>query len=151
MAFLDPSKPIATCVSPDCTDCPVAERVHCHFRPRDLIRFLLISLPAFFTAGAGILAFGALPLVIWILLCFGSFGFVEIRVMCSHCPHYAESGFTLVCWANHGSPKLWKYRPDPMSPGELSVFFSGLCLVWGFPLPFLILGGQWTFLALFGF
>ncbi|GAJ20475.1 unnamed protein product, partial [marine sediment metagenome] len=25
---------------------------------------------------------------------------------------------TLKCWANYGSPKLWKYRPGPMSLNE---------------------------------
>jgi hypothetical protein len=44
----------------------------------------------------------------------GCFGLLEIRVMCSHCPHYAEAGRLLKCWANYGSPKLWAYRPGPM-------------------------------------
>ena len=35
----------------------------------------------------------------------------------------AETGTkTLKCWANYGSPKLWKYRPGPMSLAEKTVF-----------------------------
>lgn len=149
MAFRDPLKPIATCVATECTDCPVAAVVHCHFRPRELAHFLLISLPGFIIGGTGVLIIGAWPLAVWIVIILGFFGLLEIRVMCSHCPHYAEEGRTLGCWANHGSPKLWKYRPGPMSPIEKLLFLGGLVVVWGYPLPFLTIGEQWLFLALY--
>jgi len=54
MLFLDPNKPIATCVSKSCTGCPVEEKLHCHFTPKDLIHFLLITLPSFLIGGAGV-------------------------------------------------------------------------------------------------
>jgi hypothetical protein len=79
------------------------------------------------------------------------FGFIEIRVMCSHCPHYAENGSSLGCWANHGSPKLWKYRPGPMSTTENLAFFGGLVVVWGYPVTFFIIGGLWFLLILYVF
>jgi hypothetical protein len=79
----------------------------------------------------------------------GFFGFIEIRVMCSHCPHYAEEGKSLKCWANYGSPKLWKYRPGPMSAKEKTVFFGGLVAVFGYPLGFFINGGLWYLLGLY--
>jgi len=63
--------------------------------------------------------------------------------MCSHCPHYAEPGGSLQCWANYGSPKLWKYRPGPMSGMEKAVFWGGFAAVWGYPLIFLLVGMQW--------
>lgn len=70
------------------------------------------------------------------------FGFIEIRVMCSHCPHYAESPTSLKCWANYGSPKLWQYRPGPMSLVEKAVFFIGFAIVWGYPALLLMTGKQ---------
>lgn len=149
MAFPDPSLPIATCVARDCSDCQVAAVVHCHFGPRDLANFLLISMPGFVIGGAGVLTPGTFPLVIWIAIIVAFFGFLEIRVMCSHCPHYAENGYTLGCWANHGAPKLWKYRPGPMSTIEKSVFFGGLVTVWVYPLPFLILAERWVLFGLY--
>ena len=88
-------------------------------------------------------------LLVWLGLIVGFFGFVEIRVMCSHCPHYAEEGNTLRCWANYGSPKLWKYRPGPMNSLEKVVFFAGFALVWGYPVPFMFFAST-TFL-LFGY
>ena len=149
MAFLVPTVPIATCDASDCTECPVADSIQCHFRPAELAHFLLISMPAFLVGGAGVLEAGLTPLVIWIAVIVGFFGFVEIRVMCSHCPHYAEEGATLKCWANHGSPKLWKYRPGPMSTAEMVVFFGGFVVVWGYPLSFFVVGGLWLLLGLY--
>ena len=149
MAFLDPSTPIATCNAADCRNCPTADSIHCHFRPMELFHFLLISYPPFLIGGAAVLNIGFMPLAIWIGVIISFFGFVEIRVMCSHCPHYAEKGSTLSCWANHGSPKLWKYRPGPMSLAEKAVFIGGLIVVWGYPLPFFIIGEIWFQLGLY--
>jgi hypothetical protein len=143
-AFLDPTKPIATCIRESCQNCPVATRVHCHFQGSDLTHFLISMLPAFVTAGMGIVHVGWLWLLPWIAICLAYFGLLEIRVMCSHCPHYAEPGNSLKCWANYGSPKLWKYRPGPMSGAETFWFYAV-----GYPLTFLLLDMQWTLLLLY--
>ncbi len=138
MKFLDPEKPLATCVSKTCDSCEAGKNLHCHFTQKDLIHFLLISFPPFILGGAGIFHFNGWWLIPWLIIVVGFFSFVEIRVMCSHCPHYAEKGNSLQCWANYGSPKIWKYRPGPMTIGEKIVFLSGFALVWGAPLFFLI-------------
>lgn len=106
-------------------------------------------MPAFLVGGAGVLALGLIPLIIWIAMIVSFFGFIEIRVMCSHCPHYAEEGSSLRCWANYGSPKIWKYRPGPMSTVEKTVFFGGLAAVFGYPLGFFIASGLWYLLGLY--
>lgn len=149
MSFLDPNKPTATCTAADCNDCPVDEVLHCHFRPMELLHFLVLCAPAFIIGGAGVFFYNLWFFIVWIAIIIGYFGFLEIRVMCSHCPHYAEQGKSLQCWANHGSPKLWKYRPGPMSGLETMGFFGGMILVWGYPLPFLVLLGSWLMLALY--
>lgn len=105
--------------------------------------FLVISLPPFLLGGTGIYNQSVWLLVFWILLVVAFFGFIEIRVMCSHCPHYAEAASSLKCWANYGAPKLWKYRPGPMSILEKIVFFGGFVIVWGYPLVVLTVSGQW--------
>jgi hypothetical protein len=128
----------------------VHNRLQCHFQGRDLARFLVIAFPPFIVGGMGIAQQSGWYLIPWIILCLSYFGFIEIRVMCSHCPHYAEPGTgSLQCWANYGSPKLWKYRPGPMSAGEKSVFFVGLALIASYPFVFLVLGRQWWLLILF--
>lgn len=149
MLFLDPNKPINTCVSESCNGCAVQKTLHCHFRPTDLIHFFAIALPAFLLGGAGVYRVSGLLLVLWLVMIVGFFGFLEIRVMCSHCPHYAEPGNTLKCWANYGSPKLWNYRPGPMSFVEKFLFFGGFAIIWGYPLIFLLMGMQWFLLIVY--
>ena len=141
--FLNAEKPIQTCQADTCEDCAVNHSIHCHFKLKDLFHFLLISLPPFLLGGVCIYNQSVWLLVFWILIVIAFFGFIEIRVMCSHCPHYAEEGTSLKCWANYGAPKLWKYRPGPMSILEKIVFFSGFVIVWGYPLVILVFSGQW--------
>ncbi len=72
------------------------------------------------------------------------FGFVEIRMMCSHCPHYAEPELkSLKCWANYGSIKLWKYRPGPMSKIEKAIFLIGMATVYLYPSPLFFVQKMW--------
>lgn len=142
MIFLVPNKPIATCISETCDNCTIKNLLHCHFTPKDLIHFLLIASPAFLLGGNGIYYVSGWMLIPWLFSIVGYFGFVEIRVMCSHCPHYAEEGSSLQCWANYGSPKIWKYRPGPMTVLEKVIFFVGFVCVWGYPLIFLVAGSQ---------
>lgn len=142
MLFLDSEKPIATCESISCDDCKIKKTLHCHFHLKDLIHFLLIALPPFLLGGWGIYNVSAWWLILWIIFVIAFFGFIEIRVMCSHCPHYAESPTSLKCWANYGSPKLWKYRPGPMIIVEKAIFFTGFIIVWGYPLLFMIIYKQ---------
>lgn len=149
-AFLDAEKPILTCRADNCDGCAVNHSIHCHFKLKDLVHFLLVSLPPFLLGGLGIYNQSAWLMVFWIFLVVAFFGFVEIRVMCSHCPHYAEQGTSLKCWANYGAPKLWKYRPGPMSILEKIVFFSGFVIVWGYPLVVLVVTGQWFLLLVYG-
>ena len=148
-AFLDPNKPIVTCASESCEGCEVGQKVHCHFRARELAHFLLNALPPALLAGIGIVRVDWRWLVPWLIAALGYFGFLEIRVMCSHCPHYAEQGASLKCWANYGMPKLWKYRPGPMSLVEKILFLGGFVVIWGYPLPFLVVGTQWFQLVVY--
>lgn len=148
MKFLDPENPIATCVFETCDNCSVGNDLHCHFVLKDLIHFLLISLPPFLIGGAGIYTINGWWLLPWLVIIVGFFGFVEIRVMCSHCPHYAEEINSLKCWANYGAPKIWKYRPGPMTFLEKTIFLTGFVFVWGYPLIFLLTNGIQLFLLI---
>jgi len=149
MLFLDPDRPIASCTSATCDGCPTGTALHCHFTLKDLTHFLLLALPSFLIGGAGIYYKSGWMLVLWIAMIVGFFGFLEIRVMCSHCPHYAEPGHSLKCWANYGSPKLWRYRLGPMTLIEKTIFFGGFIVVWGYPLLFLLAGSQWFLLIVY--
>lgn len=149
MLFLDPNKPINTCISENCNGCDLRKTLHCHFRPKDLTHFYAIVMPTFLLGGAGVYHISGWLLVLWLFMILGFFGFLEIRVMCSHCPHYGEPSKTLKCWANYGSPKIWRHRPGPMSFVEKFIFFSGITIIWGYPLLFLFMGMQWFLLLVY--
>ena len=142
--FLDPAKPIATCAQSSCTGCPLSDSIHCHFQCKYLARFLAVVLPAFIVAIIGVYWISVWYLIPWVIFFVAYFGLIEIRVMCSHCPHYAEPGESLKCWANYGSPKLWRYRPGPMSLIEKVVFWAGLAGVFLYPLLLFLVYADWT-------
>ncbi len=149
--FLDPKQPLHTCKQKSCTDCQVPGAITCHFSLKQLLHFLSIGLPPFIVGFLG-LHHGLYEwkvLAIWLGIIIAFFGFIEIRVMCSHCPHYAEPSLkNLKCWANYGAPKIWKYRPGPMSKIETIVFVTCMAIVFLYPSPFLFLAKQWSFFVI---
>ena len=148
--FLDKSKPLYTCKAENCDGCDVSEKLACHFNIRQLLIFLLMAIPVFLLAGYFIYQLNPFLLIPWILFIISYFGFIEIRVMCSHCPHYAEQELTsLKCWANYGSPKFWKYRPGPMSLPEKIVFYSGFIIILSQPIIIAILQKSYIVLLIY--
>lgn len=141
--FLDNNKPLNTCDEKTCNNCNVRSLVSCHFNMKLLIRFFIIAVPCFIIAGIGICLFHYLFIIPWIAFLLLYFGLIEIRVMCSHCPHYAEPETkALKCWANYGSPKIWRYRPGLMSLSEKIVFFSGLVIIFLYPIVIMAISKQ---------
>jgi hypothetical protein len=135
----------------ECVGCAVAGRLKCRFRLGDLFAgmFLAFALPAFI----GVILSGyGWYLLGWVAFWLVFFEFWEIRILCSHCPYYAERGATLHCIANYGSLKLWNYHPEPMSTFEKVQLWIGFAILGGYPFPFMILGGQylWAVVALWG-
>ena len=150
MDFLDHEKPLSTCTEKSCENCDVKTNVTCHFNARHLLAFLLTALPAFVLGGIGTFLYAWWAFVIFFVSMPLYFGFLEIRVMCSHCPHYAEPETrTLTCWANYGSPKIWRYRPGPMSFWEKAVFIAGMLVVFFIPALFMILGGRFILMFVY--
>jgi hypothetical protein len=141
-------RPIATCA-----DCSLGTRLKCRFRAGDLFHFLGMfsgfALPA--VLGVSLAGYGPW-LLGWVIFCLIFFEVWEIRILCSHCPYYAEAGHTLHCIANYSSLKLWKYRPEPMSRPEKAQIWIGFTILVGYPFPFMLLGGQFAlaFVALWG-
>lgn len=142
--FLDLKTPLHTCKEENCDGCHISDTLVCHFNGKQLGFFLAMFLPLFGLAGYAIFTFSVWIFVAWLVFIPLFFGLIEIRVLCSHCPHYAEPELkTLKCWANYGSPKLWKYRPGPMSRMETIVFFLGFILI--FVPPVVLTGLQQRF------
>lgn len=136
-----------------CEDCSIAGRLKCHYRSADLFRFVgtffLFAVPALvgmILGGYGWYIAG------WVGFMVLFFSLWEIRILCSHCPYYAEEGRVLHCIANYGSPKVWRYHPEPMSTSEKIQLMIGFVILIGYPFPFILLGNQYAMalVALFG-
>jgi hypothetical protein len=121
----------------------------CRYEPRDLVRFLMNMLPFFFITIAGTIRAGyGWYLLVWLAYALFFFFVWEARVLCSHCPYWAEPDRTLHCHANHGVIKIWPYRPGPMSRSEQIQFAIGALLFLGIPLVFLLLGREFLLAAI---
>lgn len=140
--FLDAKKPLSTCKEASCVDCNVAGQIFCHFTLKKLLVFLSLGMPLMILCGISMFLFSWWAFTIWVLLVLSYFCVFEIRALCSHCPHYAEPELhSLKCWANYGSPKLWKYRPGPLKTWEKFVFIGGGSLIFVLPVVFAAIKG----------
>ncbi len=122
----------------NCMNCEIKGNLDCKWKKILLLRFYKGASPALFFGGIGFVFVGLfvsfIPLLIYIAFWILFFGLVEIRVLCSHCPYYAEPGFILHCLANHGTIKLWRYHPEPMNLFEKSSFLAGALFFVLFPV-----------------
>ena len=127
-----------------CLDCSIRPLLMCRYERKDTLHFFMIILPFFVTAIGGVIRGGyGRWLFGWLAFMLLFFFVWEARVLCSHCPYWAEEGHVLHCHANYGVLKLWKYRPGPMSRSEKLQFLVGLVIFIGYPLVFLILGREY--------
>ncbi|MFW9901870.1 MAG: hypothetical protein ACFFDY_11420 [Candidatus Thorarchaeota archaeon] len=132
-----------------CDVCSIKGKLICHFRTKFLLSFLSYFLVYVITTFIGIILGGfGWYLLGWIGFWLFFFEVWEIRILCSHCPYYAEEGNTLHCIANYSSLKLWKYHPEPMNLSEKIQLIVGFIILMGYPLIFLILGRQFIFLII---
>jgi hypothetical protein len=104
----------------DCASCGIQGELHCKWDRKILSGFYATSLPPIIIAIFGMVIVGILTSTWWMLIAYVIYipvmlGFFETRFLCSHCPYYAEDSKILHCLANHGNPKLWRYRPGPMN------------------------------------
>ena len=131
----------------ECKQCTIKSELICHFRRKYLFSFMGLFLIFAITAFIGVIIAGyGWFLLGWIGFWLFFFEFWEIRILCSHCPFYAEEGRTLHCIANYSSLKIWKYHPEPMSTSEKIQLLVGFIILVGYPLIFLIIDGQLIFL-----
>ena len=122
----------------------------CRFDAKDMLHFFMMILPFGVAAIAGTIAAGyGWYLSLWFAYSLFFFFVWEARVLCRHCPYWAEAGSVLRCHANYGVIKIWKYQPGPMRKAEKIQFVVGALLWIAFPFPFLLLGHQYL-LALIG-
>jgi hypothetical protein len=135
--------------SNECTDCKLEKKLICHFQTKYLLSFIGLFFIFVITASIGVIIAGfGWFLLGWVGFWLFFFEFWEIRILCSHCPFYAEEGRTLHCIANYSSLKIWKYRPEPMNTTEKIQLIIGFIILVGYPLIFLIIGRQLLILVI---
>jgi hypothetical protein len=133
----------------ECAGCDLSGDLMCRFNTGDLASFFLGFLPFGITVVAGMILSGyGWWLVGWLAIWFLFFFVVEGRLLCSHCPFWAEKSRVLHCHANYGVIELWKFRPGPMSRSEKVLFSAGAAVFGFYPVVFMILGSQWLLLVI---
>ena len=112
LCTLDKNATCTSCLNNGKLACKWDEKIKNNFKA---IGFPPVLVPMFGMTLMG-LAFGVWwPLIVYPAYFMSMFSVFEIRFLCSHCPYYPDGRKTLKCLGNHGSPKLWKYHPEPMN------------------------------------
>ncbi|MGD1992027.1 MAG: hypothetical protein PVI59_02430 [Anaerolineae bacterium] len=124
----------------ECGPCDLQYELGCRFDRREFVFFVLNQIPSLVMALFGLVVIGLLvdawwPLVVFVGACIILWGLgLETRVLCSHCPYWAEDSRTLHCWALTGSPKIWRYRPGPMNGVEKAIILGFFGFLVAFPV-----------------
>ncbi len=114
------------CFKPDneeCKECSIKDVILCRFTRKEKIGFALGNLTYRILASAIFFFFFLITQIWWviwvyIILVVLTFLILEPRLLCSHCPFYALEGRSLKCGGLWGMPKIWRYRPEPISRWE---------------------------------
>lgn len=132
-----------------CQGCSLKSRIMCRFESKDMVTFLMSGLAYAIATIAGVISVGYGWHLLWWLAYSLFFFFVwEARILCSHCPMWAEESRVLHCHANNGVLKIWKYRPGPMSKSEQIQFLVGALIWLGFPFIFLFLAQAYALILI---
>lgn len=139
----------AACSSETCVGCEIEGKLLCVHTPKDLMDFAVLSIGWLipFIAGMAIGGFW-IALGMWLLLAAIFFIYVEALILCRHCPHYAEDGFTLKCHANWGLPKIPGFNPYPANKAEKVIWLLYVAVLFLFYIPFFVISQQWLLLAI---
>jgi len=133
----------------ECNKFSIKGKLICHFHRKYLFSFIGLFVVFAITAFIGVIISGyGWFLLGWVSFWLFFFEIWEIRILCSHCPYYAEEGRVLHCIANYSSLKIWKYHPEPMNTSEKIQLIIGFIMLVGYPLIFLILDSQFIFLII---
>ena len=136
----------------DCSHCAIEHQLACKWDKGIKNCFAAIGFPPILIAISGMVLIGMAsgtwwPIPAYVLYFMSMFGIFEIRFLCSHCPYYDDDRKTLRCLGNHGSPKLWRYHPEPMNRLERFLMIFAVIAMIFFILPIAILGYGIGFLA----
>ena len=139
---------LATCSRETCQGCEIEGKLSCIHTTKDMASIMIptagFSVPFFI----GMIRGGhRTALRIWLGLVAIFFGYAEEKMLCSHCPQYAEEGFLLKCYSHWGFPKIPDFNPKPISNIEKGIWLVWLGAIALYHIPFFIMRRQWLFLV----
>jgi hypothetical protein len=134
---------------PLCDSCINQQNLMCRFDSGDTLHFFMIFLPLFITAISGMI-FSGYGVFLWGWLAYALFFFFvwEARILCSHCPFWAEPSRVLHCHANYGVIKFFRHHPEPMTRSEQAQFIVGALILVAYPIFFLVLAKQYLLVVI---
>lgn len=107
----------------ECDKCEINGMLICKSDKQFRKKFISFHLTFRITVFLGLALVSTMTKNWWIFFVYAlgvilNFGILEPRLLCSHCPFYAEKSKFLHCNTLYGLPKLWKYRPEPINKTE---------------------------------
>ncbi|MHB1152557.1 MAG: hypothetical protein ACYCWE_06710 [Eubacteriales bacterium] len=145
-------------------DCQIEGTLICRTDKAFRKKFILSHMTFRGTAFFGLIFIGTFSdnwrlTIAYAVIVFLNFAILEPRLLCSHCPFYAEKGFIIHCNTLYGLPKFWKYRPGPISKAEkvlqlisggLVDFFPFISFIYGIVLLYTYPAGSSERVAMIG-
>ncbi|MFX1275862.1 MAG: hypothetical protein ACFFBP_05245 [Promethearchaeota archaeon] len=131
----------------ECGDCELNEKLFCRPKLKYMIYFTTPFFIGIIPVALGMLISANIELLWKIIFFTGWIGYSiffffiwESRMVCNHCPYYAnDEQKTLHCPIDRGKLKTGKYNPGPLSKSEKIQFIIGVSILVGYPFPFLII------------
>jgi hypothetical protein len=135
----------------ECDDCKLNEDIFCRPQSKYRIFFAAPMFIAFLPLIVEILFYSDFELFLklfffgsWIAYAFFFLNVWESRMLCNHCPYYAnDAQKKLHCPIDKGKLKTGKYDPGPSSLSEKIQFITGTIIFVGYPVPILVVGRLW--------
>ncbi|MHC1591108.1 MAG: hypothetical protein ACXQS8_03410 [Candidatus Helarchaeales archaeon] len=157
----DPKNPYDICIwneKSDCESCSLNGKLQCHkdsthswwFLGGYLCYIVPIIVGMIFLLLSNMFLF-LIALIVDVGYMIFFFAIWEPRILCRHCPFYAESDTKILhCYANYGFYKPVEFTPNPMTRSERIQFITGFLLFLIVPIIFLIIGLQYLMALLAG-
>lgn len=139
----------------ECDDCQLDQMLFCQPTIKYMLLFGVTAMLAIIPAVIGIYlsTFTTFEKVVilgtWIVYAAFFFNIWESRMICNHCPYYANDAENVLhCPIDKGKLKTYHYDPGPLSTSEKYQFLIGALILIGYFQPFLVLGGQILYMGL---
>lgn len=123
----------------NCNECKNQNKLDCKLDKNQQKISMLAIFSSLIIGAFGLIITGLITNYWWILIFYIVFLFlffflIENRIICSHCPYYAEKSTRLNCPGNNIFPKIWKYHPEPMNHYEKIGSTIGFVIIGSTPL-----------------